>query len=787
MDCVFSYFNSVNDYLTGAEYQITCAHIRCYLQKKGINSIQYINRESEKYSDYIDELSVLECSHYVFYISEYNYYLTRLVANKLKEKKSSAKIYIMGPSAEYVANNLTKEMYFDAALLRHEHISLEKLLNGEACENVENICYQSQDELVQTPLVNHVYSLDDLGLPYSEGMIPPEEAVNVGMISSLGCYGNCSFCSYVEDRKRFYIHKVSNIIKELDYISQFIGGSDCDIRFYDDCFSMSSKRTEELLHEMEKRNYNFRFWCCVRGDLLTDEILASMARNNFKKIVIGFESASEPVIEALGKIRGNEKPDEFINMLVSKYKTAKDAGLDPIFSINFGLPFEGLADAQKTINFVTSMQAQRGVSSCFMTCFPKSRVFENSEDYGVVKELSPVKLPVRTYYEKYSMKEVYDLLYTNNITKENVDLFILTISAKYRSLITGIFKDQNMADAMDMIVIDEDNPAALDFVNRNIKLNGTVVRQIDELRMTKHFYCDNRKKLKFDMPAYDDCLSQAYEESRYIPNQDFVKRTGDALFWQHNNEYLKGINRLPVKEMDSKTAMDSYRAQAKDLQENHRFYTGLLDDWNPANLCKYTGNCSLCQMRQVSITGNDVCACCSGNKIGEVTDSFGQLVQNVSSIHQNVVKERQCDTCSVSKWCSQCLFPSDSIDGDKSFCQFMKENEAILPYFKIMSILKMLTEKDGHFIKRNIDIYWKSPESDHEKTGYQLNDAVCLVEMDHEYYVLFLLHSVVKKYNEKSGRLLKEIYEGKRTLTETAKENTLFISRMMESDIVIEL
>ena len=155
------------------------------------------------------------------------------------------------------------------------------------------------------------YSLDDLALPYSEKLIPPEEVGNVGMLTSIGCYGNCSFCSYNRGGISFRFHSINNIIKELDYIAQYNNSEDVTIRFFDECFSVNSIRTLDILLEISKRKYKFKYWCCLRYDILNERIINFLYICNFRDIVIGFESASEEIISKLGKLKNSTNPKQF--------------------------------------------------------------------------------------------------------------------------------------------------------------------------------------------------------------------------------------------------------------------------------------------------------------------------------------------------------------------------------------------------------------------------------------------------------------------------------------------
>lgn len=761
---MFAYFNVINDYISGAEYQINCAYARSFLKKSGIDSIQYINRHSKRYYEYINDLLELDADNYLFFINEYNYSISRLIINKLKIQKPQCNISIFGPSSDYIAKFLYNDLHFDVAFLKHEYFSILKMISGEKYGDIENIAFRNNDSMIYTSILEHSYSLDDLGLPYSDGMIPPEEAVNVGMISSLGCYGNCSFCSYSDKKKVFYAHSIENIIKELDYISEYIGGNNCDMRFFDDCFSLNTKRTEELLKEMKKKNYSFKFWCCVRGDLLSKEIIDLMGELNFQKVVIGLESASPEVLAKLGKIVHNQTPEEFLEMLLSKYKYARERGINPILSLNFGLPFESLNDAKKTINFAVGLNNPDGFSCCYTTCFPNSKIFEESEKYGATKVEAPFKLPYRSYYKNYDMKEIYDLLYSSRLTKEVIDSYKLMVEFKLASFVTGLFKDTNYSGYFDMIEIRQNSKETNKFIDENITINGTVLIDSEELKITKNYYCDNRKFLKYELPLNDKNLLDAYNEQTYLPDQMFIKKTEKGIIWQYNNLYLRGINVISYEKTDRNKIFKLYTEQAEQLRISHKFNTENLEKWTPQNICMFTENCSLCSMRKISLNGENVCTCCSGDVIGNINENYSKLLSNIRKIRDDIIRKRNCSDCSAKSWCSQCMYPSE-FGGEKIYCDFVKNNKEIILYIRILSALKILIQRYNSFIRKEISVYWNKSNIC-MSSEYKISDSNILVEESGNYYILNLQNPIPFKIERKKADLLKDLFDEKKKISE---------------------
>ena len=163
-DLVFVYLNIWDDDLTGAEHQLDCAYIRAYLEKIGYRTFQYINHSSSSYHDYVYDLVNLNVQKNIFFINEYNYYISKIVINKIKLANPDLTIYIFGASASYVSSKLCDDLYFDVSINRHPHVALEKLCHAEKAEypHIPNIAYRCDKSIVFTEKEEYVYSLDDL-------------------------------------------------------------------------------------------------------------------------------------------------------------------------------------------------------------------------------------------------------------------------------------------------------------------------------------------------------------------------------------------------------------------------------------------------------------------------------------------------------------------------------------------------------------------------------------------------------------------------------------------------
>ena len=547
-DVVLVYLNIFNGYLTGAEYQLDCGYIGSYLLKNRKRVCQYINKNLSSVRNLVYDLDEnYKSNNYCFYINEYNYYISKIVINNLKKINRSCNVLIAGPSAEYIGKFLLDEVDIDYCITYASAITLDRILNDQKKQTIPNIIYREEKEIHSTANVFFDYTLDDLGHPYQSGMIPPEEIQNVGMTTSIGCYGNCSFCSYKKESKLFKTHSIESVLYEISYISHYIKGSNVRINFLDDCFSVNPARTYDLCMNLKKQSYRFCYWCCTRADLLNEAIIDLMRECNFKGVVIGLESASTRVFEKIGKIEVGSNAAQYLDRIAKLYKYGKEKGINPCVSANFGLPFEEYDDVQKTLKYLSHNSMVENVSVCFTTAFPGSRLFDNNYMFDTKIAPSPYKLPFRTEYKEY-MKAVCYQLDTFRYKDQNREWEKIIVE-----VFSGVsFKDAlNKNDCIDYIFADTISTEIFEIINNYVSVNGYIFVEADKLEFKNHLYSENRKTLCMTLKQYDSIMLQAYEKNYYLPNIVFYHIVGSNIYFQPNATYIPQKGKVKFREIES--------------------------------------------------------------------------------------------------------------------------------------------------------------------------------------------------------------------------------------------
>jgi len=651
-DVVLTYINQYNGYITGAEYQLSCGYIGSYLRSKNISTYQYIRKDPESLKELVSDLIQLRTENYFFYINEYNYYITRTIISHVKGYKKTAKVYIGGPSSQYIGERYMNEIEVDFCITYALPFSFYKILNEPSKEKIENIIYRKENCIVSTPQNHYSYSLDDLGLPYTSGVIPPEEIQNVGMITSTGCYGNCTFCSYKQDGACFRTHSISSILVEIEYVSHFIQGENVYLNFYDDCFSKSTERTYQICNELLKQKYKYRYWCCTRADLLNDDIIKLMSACNFKEIVLGLETASEDVMRRLGKICGNESEISYIEKVTSQYYSGLSSDLNPFVSVNFGLPFEEHNSAMKTIEYIKNNSLKYNMSVCFTTAFPGSKIFDEHESYNMHIREAPERIPFRTFYGSY-MKDVlgeltslgYEMLNYRHLNHILLEIF------------SGINSHLQYEKNIPYIFTKKCGISELEFISENIGLNGYVLQETENLQRSKELYSNDRKTLKNFIKRYDDNIRTAYASSLFLPNQVFYRLTKEYLLFQFNDNYVNQLTKIKIRKLASKNDYYSLAEEANLLYYANTVHIKNIQKGFVLNSCRFTKKCERDKLKRVTINGNSIMSCYDEgiqeglNVIGNIRSSYSQMLDSVSQLNQESIDSSNCFTCCITPSC----------------------------------------------------------------------------------------------------------------------------------------
>lgn len=706
MDGIFVYINIVNGKISGAEYQLDCAYAMSYLKKKSIKTIQYINKNISTFNCIVNDLNEYNSNYYFFYINEYNYYISLELINSLKQKKKNINVIVFGPVSEFISRTMWESIHADYFIIENSFDAFEKILSDICVDDINGIAYRNVNELIFTKKSESDIVLDEISGIYSSGLIPYEEVTNIGMLTSKGCYGNCYFCSY-HTSQRFCSHSIDYIINELDYLHFMTNASKLRISFFDDCFSLSSKRTNEICDALLNKKYNMDFWCCTRADLLNEELIKKMSICNFKNIVIGMETASADLLATVGKVKVGENAEEYLKKIENCLITGRKTGLDPYLSIMLGLEGQHEKDIKETVEWLKRNKAENRVSVCYLTCFPNSRIAKKIDCSDVYKKNDVLGLPFRTYFSQFDIIKVYKYLRKNNVLypeliENNENNFENRI--KIIECFSGIYSNNELYKGIDTFLCNENVPQEwVNFIGDNIKISGNLIIRTDKIRLSsKNLYTDDRKRLKYPIKNYSVALEKFVSKGKYIPKISFVSN-GNPMNFIIDEVYRE--KNISIKKRKFET--EDLKEICEKSNIMHKEHYILLADIKKGlikNSCRFCGNCSIAYSPRFMLQDNHLLMCMENKAELKITKkSF--CISSLFKKRDDIIKQRNCNECVAKEKCSKCIALSEDISVS-SYCHSVRNYRYLPEYISIVAFFyKCITNLEEYDDNDKINVF----------------------------------------------------------------------------------
>lgn len=231
------------------------------------------------------------------------------LAKKLRKSGFKGHITIGGqfPSFEY-ERILTEFKEIDTVIRSEGEqalVSLLEHLTGEIPINqVMNLVYRSASGIVSNGL-NPLLELDSLPVPSREHI---SESPSLGIISSKGCYQNCSYCGV----KKFYsepeglslrYRSIPDLLDEIEFLNRKFHKQ--MFVFWDDNFlppgRQGLKRMDEFCAEIQKRKLKIFFGFETRSDTINRDIIRKLSQVGLKYVFLGIESGSQQSLDTFNK------------------------------------------------------------------------------------------------------------------------------------------------------------------------------------------------------------------------------------------------------------------------------------------------------------------------------------------------------------------------------------------------------------------------------------------------------------------------------------------------------
>ena len=230
------------------------------------------------------------------------------------------------------------------------------------------------------------------------------------IFSSRGCPFRCKFCiAYEIFGKTVRQRSPKNVADEIEYLvnTYNIDG----IFFYDDTFTIGSKRIIALCDEILKRKIRIIFGCQTRVNLIHENAIKKMAEAGCIQIDFGIESGSEKILKLIQK-------DITVKQVKRAVAICKKYGIRILANMMVNLPEETYEDLDASIKLMKEVNCNVvlwNVTVPYPGCFLQKELMR--EDYrnlmGFPSDEAFELLETKYKFAKYDihLKDLIDKLY----------------------------------------------------------------------------------------------------------------------------------------------------------------------------------------------------------------------------------------------------------------------------------------------------------------------------------------------------------------------------------------
>jgi len=281
--------------------------------------------------------------------------------SRIVKDESKALVIMVGPHISALPEEtlLLAKGAVDIACIGEYDYTVKDIVEGyNNPERIDGIAYYKEGKVFRTKPRALIENLDELPFPawhhldllkyFDGGKLYPY----IDIISGRGCPNRCIFCLWpqVMHGTKYRLRSPKNVVDEIEHdiklCPRVIKGG--EFFFEDDTFTVDKNRAAAICEEILRRNLRIVFSVNGRVDNADRELFKIMKRAGCRELLVGFESASQSLLDKMHKNISLERSGEFMDY-------AKEAGLDVHGCFVIGLPGETEETAQETIRFALEL------------------------------------------------------------------------------------------------------------------------------------------------------------------------------------------------------------------------------------------------------------------------------------------------------------------------------------------------------------------------------------------------------------------------------------------------
>lgn len=308
---------------------------------------------------------------------------TRAIAQGIRKQLNDSLLVMGGSHPSYAYESILLEGLADVVCLgegENSFIELAQFLRGKRPLNtVSGIVYldENSPRLTSPP---RPIDLDEFDCP-AYHLVPEldvyKDILAVSLNGSRGCPYTCIFCLNFKMYGRAVRWKsVESLAREIGFLKDMYGID--AFSFGDPTFSLSKKWALEFC--AAARELDIAWACQTRVDLLTDELVETMAASGCQGILFGVESGTKKTLDVMRKKSSPSKVEKAIQLV-------RSCGIHVTPSLIMGFPGETKDDILASIHFASYLEEEYDMRGAIqfntLAPFPGTDLVLNAAEYGI--------------------------------------------------------------------------------------------------------------------------------------------------------------------------------------------------------------------------------------------------------------------------------------------------------------------------------------------------------------------------------------------------------------------
>jgi len=220
---------------------------------------------------------------------------------------------------------------------------MNTLTQGGNVQHLPNVIFYKDHEMVVNKEEPEKFSMDEYHISWKN--IPRELLSTVVPFSmTYGCPFNCGFCNFAQlgmtEKSMDVAFQELRDIAELGIVQK--------IWFTDDNFLLTPSKVEQFCQRFIDEGLPFSWMSFIRASSITPRTVELMKKSNVELLVLGLESGSPTVLQAMNKRDKVSHYQKAMSLLLAN-------DIDTELAFVFGFPGETDDTVSETINFINSL------------------------------------------------------------------------------------------------------------------------------------------------------------------------------------------------------------------------------------------------------------------------------------------------------------------------------------------------------------------------------------------------------------------------------------------------